>query len=145
MDKVQRAVSLFENGLNCSQAILTAFGGPYGVEPADAARIGRPWGGGIAHMGLTCGAVTAAILVLGLAKGEGETEKEVRNRVFKSGQEFFRRFEDRYKTTLCRDLLGVDIATESGLKKIREENLVKKTCPQYVKAAAEILFELQNA
>ncbi len=144
MDRVQRAVSLFENGLNCSQAILTAFGEPYGMGSADAVRIGRPWGGGISHMGLTCGAVTAAILILGLAKGDGEKEKDVRNRVFQSGQEFFRRFNERYKTTLCRDLLGVDISTESGLKKIREENLVKKTCPQYVKAAAEILSELQK-
>ncbi len=145
MDRVQRTSSLFENGLNCSQAILTAFGEAYGVGLEDAARIGRPWGGGIAHMGLTCGAVTAAILILGLAQGNGEDEKGIRNRVFKSGKEFVRRFEERYKTTFCRDLLGVDIATESGLKRIREENLVRKICPPYVRGAAEILVEMQGS
>lgn len=46
--------------------------------------------------------------------------------------------------TLCRELLGVEISTESGLKKIKEENLVKRVCPQFVKDAAEILFEFQE-
>lgn len=143
MNEVQRAVSLFENGLNCSQAILTVFGKPY-VELEVAAKIGRPLGGGIAHMGLTCGAVTAAILILGLTRGNEENEGEARQEVFKSAREFVRFFEDRHKTTLCRELLGADISTESGLKKIKEEKLVARSCPQFVRDAAEILCELQK-
>jgi hypothetical protein len=38
----------------------------------------------------------------------------------------------------------VEISTKSGLKKIKEENLVKRVCPQFVKDAAEILFEFQE-
>ena len=32
MTKSEEAVHLFQNGMNCSQAILTVFGEPYGVD-----------------------------------------------------------------------------------------------------------------
>jgi len=43
-------------------------------------------------------------------------------------RELFSRFEKRPGTTSCKELLGADISTEEGLKKIKQEQLVKKIC-----------------
>jgi len=56
----------FKPGLNCAQSVLTAFSDDFDVEPAAAARIAAGFGGGIGHLQKTCGAVTGAVMVLGL-------------------------------------------------------------------------------
>jgi len=141
MDNVKRAVDLFMGGLNCSQAMLTVFGESYGLEPEMAAKLGRPLGGGMGHLAKTCGAVTACVLVLGMAK-DHQDEAEARKASHFSVRDFFRRFEALHGTTECKDLLGTDMSTEEGLKKVQEEKLVRKVCPPFVRDAASILEDL---
>ena len=142
MNATQKAVHLFENGLNCSQAILTAFGEPHGIDSETAKKLGRPWGGGVGRMGQICGAVTGAIMVLGLAQSRKQDEAEARNDICLTVQELVRRFEQRHGTSVCKDLLGADCSTEEGQRKIKEEMLVKKLCPKFVQDACGILAEL---
>ncbi|MBM3301334.1 MAG: C_GCAxxG_C_C family protein, partial [Deltaproteobacteria bacterium] len=91
MNNVERAVDFFASGLNCSQAMLTVFGEPCGLDSEMAERLGRPLGGGMGRMARTCGAVTAAVLVLGLAKNH-QDEGEARKVSYSHVQELFRRF-----------------------------------------------------
>jgi C_GCAxxG_C_C family probable redox protein len=138
MNKVQEAVDAFPTQLNCSQAILTVFGEAYGLDPAMAKQLGRPLGGGMGQTARTCGAVSASVLILGLARGNGD-EAEAREVAFAGVQEFFKRFEAVHGTTECRSLLGADMSTEEGKKRIQQENLVPTLCPSFVRSAAEIL------
>jgi len=138
MNKVEDAVDLFATGMNCSQTILTVFGEPYGIESAMAKRLGRPLGAGMGRMAGTCGAVSAAVLILGLAKDNGD-EAQARTDSFFCVQEFFKNFRAVHGTTDCRDLLGADMSTEEGKKRIQQENLIRTLCPSFVKSAAEIL------
>jgi C_GCAxxG_C_C family probable redox protein len=142
MKAAQKAMHLFENGLNCSQAILTAFGEPHGIDAQSAKKLGRPWGGGVGRMGQICGAVTGAIMVLGLAQNRMQDEAGARNDICASIQELVRRFEQRHGTSVCKDLLGADFSTEEGQRKIKEEMLVKKLCSKFVEDAGGILAEL---
>jgi C_GCAxxG_C_C family probable redox protein len=141
MTNATQAVDLFLNGLTCSQAVLTVFGEPYGLDTELAQKLGLPLGGGMARQGRTCGAVTAAVLVIGLAK-DGEDKAEAKRIAFSSVQGFFRRFEALHGTTECKDLLGADISTEEGMKKIQDEKLFTTVCPVFVRDAANILEEL---
>jgi C_GCAxxG_C_C family probable redox protein len=141
MNNVEKAVDLFATGRNCSQAMLTVFGAQYGLNAELAARLGRPLGGGMGRLALTCGAVTGAVLVLGLAK-DNQDEGEARKVSYSYVQELFRRFEELHKTTECKALLGADITTEEGLKKVQQEKLVSKLCPSFVRDAANILEDL---
>jgi C_GCAxxG_C_C family probable redox protein len=141
MENVTQAVDLFLNGLTCSQALLTVFGEPYGIGSELAQKLGMPLGGGMARLGRTCGAVTAAVLVLGLAT-DGEDKGEAKRIAFSSVQEFFRRFETLHGTTECKSLLGADISTEEGMNKIKDEKLFTTVCPAFVRDAANILEEL---
>jgi C_GCAxxG_C_C family probable redox protein len=141
MDNIRTTVDLFDTGLTCSQAVLTVFGEHYGLDSRMALIVGRPLGGGMGHMGRTCGAVSAAVIVLGLAKDDSE-EKEAREVTFAAVQELFRRFQAVHGTTDYKDLLGEDMSTEEGIKRIREQGLVRKVCPAFVRDAAVILQEL---
>jgi len=142
MNRTEKAVELFEGGLNCSQAILAVFGEPYGLDLEAAKRLGRPLGGGMGRLGEVCGAVTGAIAALGLAQGNGVDEGAARDEVARSVRELVHRFEERHGTTLCKGLLGADMSTEAGRKRIKEEKLVAKLCPGFVSDAAEILAQL---
>jgi C_GCAxxG_C_C family probable redox protein len=142
MERIERVVQLFENGLNCSQAMLVVFGEPHGLDIETAKRLGRPLGGGMGRLGRVCGAVSGAIMVLGLAQQAAMDEGEARNDIARLIQELVRRFEERHGTTLCNGLLGADMSTEAGMRKIKEEQLVPRLCPAFVRDAAEILSEL---
>lgn len=141
MNTVDRTVNLFTTGLNCSQAVLTVFGEPHGLDADTAKKLGRPLGGGIGHLAKTCGAISAAVLVLGLAQ-DGKEEAQARNASFSQVQQLFRKFESLHGTTECRILLGADMSTEEGMRKIKEENLVRNLCPAFVRDAAAILEKL---
>ncbi len=138
MNNVQRTVDLFASGLNCSQAMLTVFGEPYGLTAEMASKLGRPLGGGMGRLAKTCGAVTAAVLILGLAKDHNE-ERKARETSFFAVKQLFRIFEARHGTTDCKSLLGADMSTAEGLEKIQQEGLVKNLCPAFVQDAADIL------
>jgi C_GCAxxG_C_C family probable redox protein len=141
MNSVEKTVDLFAAGLNCSQAMLTVFGEPYGLDAKMAEKLGRPLGGGMGRLALTCGAVTGAVLILGLAK-DHQDEGEARKVSYSAVQELFRRFEALHGTTECKNLLGADMSTAEGLKKIQEEKLVSNLCPVFVRDAAAILAQL---
>ncbi len=142
MDAIEKAMHLFDRGLNCSQAILTAFGETYGLESESALRLGRPWGGGMGRMGQICGAVSGAIVLLGYAANGSTDEAEARNKLCAAIQKLVRRFEERNGTSICRELLGADFSSEEDQRKIKEEMLVTKRCPKFVKDASVILAEL---
>jgi hypothetical protein len=93
------------------------------------------------HQALTCGAVTAAVLVLGLAR-DGADEVLARRDCLGAVGELFRRFEARHGSSLCRDLLGADMSTDEGRRRIEEQGLTAQICPGLVCSAAEILADL---
>jgi C_GCAxxG_C_C family probable redox protein len=129
MNRVEKTVGLHKNGgLNCSQAILTAFSESFGMDPETAKMLGRPWGGGIGHQALTCGYLTGAVLVLAQAMNNKD-ERQSRKDLDKAIWDLFSRFKERHGgATMCKELLGADVSTEEGRKKIMEEKLVAKHC-----------------
>ena len=126
------------NGLNCSQAIMTAFGGKTGISPEIARLFGRPWGGGIGHLAGTCGYLTGAVLVLAQAFDDAD-EKKARQQTAQAVRTLFERFEKKYGTSLCKDLLGADMSTAEGQQKIVEEKLVAQHCYDIGEEVAGIL------
>lgn len=69
MTKDDDALATFKSRFNCSQSVLYAFCDELGFDRQTALRIAAGFGGGIGRSGETCGAVTGAIMVIGLKKG----------------------------------------------------------------------------
>jgi len=97
-------------------------------------------GAGMGRLGETCGAVTGAYLVIGLKYGKYlKQDNEAKEKTYQLIQEFARRFIERNKSTICRELLGVDLLY--GDSQIASQQ-VKLVCPKAVKDAAEILEDI---
>jgi C_GCAxxG_C_C family probable redox protein len=143
MERVETAVAKFKEGFSCSQAVFSAYAELLGLNQELALKISQPFGGGMAHMGETCGTVTGAFLVIGLKHGRVKAEdKEAKEKTYELVKEFVKRFKSLHNYLKCKDLLGHDIGTPEGSKHIEEEKLFETFCPQLVRHAAEILEEI---
>jgi C_GCAxxG_C_C family probable redox protein len=121
------------------------YGRRFGLGRETALRIGAGFAGGM-RIAETCGAVTGAIMVLGLCRATAEsTTAKRREPVYMAVQQFMTEYERRNRTLICRDLLGCDIRTEEGLRAAKERGLYKTVCPRMVQDAAEILEVLIRA
>lgn len=78
---------------NCAQSVLMAFAEECGISQETACRAAAHFGGGM-RMGSVCGAVTGALMVLGLT-GRGEEDS----------RELLRRFREENGGLECADLL----------------------------------------
>lgn len=145
MTRIEKTVDLHKNGgLSCSQAVLTVYGEQYGIDSEKARLLGRTLAAGIGRQGETCGYITGALLILAHAYNDKD-EAQARKKTHPVVMELIRRFKERYGTMMCKELLGADMSTKEGLKKIVEEKLLAKHCyseggiGQYV---AKVLEEL---
>ena len=115
------------------------YGRRFGLERETAVRLAAGFAGGM-RKAETCGAVTGAIMVLGLYRATAEaTTAQRREPVYRAMEEFTAEFDRRNRTLICRQLLGCDISTPEGMQAAKERGLYKTICPKMVRDAAEIL------
>jgi C_GCAxxG_C_C family probable redox protein len=135
-----KALQLFDQGFNCAQSVFVTFAPRFGLDEPSALKIAAAFGGGMSRCGSVCGAVSGALMVLGLSANR--VDKDAREQLYAVSKRFVERFKSEHGSILCAELLGCDISTEEGLKKAREENRFKALCPEYVKRATQILQEI---
>lgn len=149
MGKAETAVSLFREEFNCSQAILATFGPQNKLDCELALKIATPFGGGIARMGDLCGAVTGAIMVIGLSTGMGgDKDFSKKDRAYHLANQFIERFNEKNKSFRCRELTGCDWNTPEGKQSAKERDVINTICVKLVRDAAEILesmLDMQGA
>ncbi len=143
ISNVESAVFCFKEGFACSQALVSIYGVPLGLECKNALKISWVFRGGMAHMGETCGAVAGALMVIGLKYGNIEVDDEkAKEMTNKLAREFADKFKALNGSILCRELLGCDISTPEGMKLAKERRLFETACPDFVQSAAEIIEEI---
>lgn len=142
-DRVTRARKLFQEGFSCSQAVFTPFAVEAGLEEKEALRLSQVLGGGMSHLGLTCGAVTGALLVIGLHFGRSRAEdRAAKELTYDLAQQFCRRFTEKFGSINCTDLIGCSLKTPQGLELASQNNLFEKFCRGYVEEASRLLEEI---
>jgi C_GCAxxG_C_C family probable redox protein len=143
MESVASAKKDFDEGLNCAQSVLLAFAPRFGMSRETAAKLACGFGAGIARYQKTCGAVTGAVMALGLKYGNASgSDQAAKERVYALTRRFIERFNELHGTTECRDLLGCDLNTEEGMKKHREGDQKRTVCEPCVADAVKIIEEL---
>lgn len=143
MERSETAVRMFEQEFSCSQSVFSTFADPADLPRATALRVAAGFGGGLARTGDTCGAVTGAIMALGLRHcGVPVEDPRAKQSAYAPVQEFLARFRSQHGSILCRELLGCDLGTPEGLQRAREQGLFKSRCPVLVRDAARILEDL---
>jgi C_GCAxxG_C_C family probable redox protein len=133
---------LFARGYNCSQSVLAEYASRLGITNAAAIKIASAFGGGIARSGRTCGAVSGALMVIGLRFGSVDAENTTaRDLVYTRSQEFMESFYQVFGSLECRSLLGRDLSQPGEHELARSEDRFNQVCPKYINRAISILSE----
>lgn len=144
MNKADKALELFSNNFNCSQSVLTAFAADFGLDEQLALKLGTSLGGG-ARNGDICGAVSGALLVLGLKYGHYEADNsEQKSRAYQIAVDYINRFKEANGSIVCRELLGYDLTKPDEMACIKEKGLFGDICPKMIKSSVEILENILN-
>ena len=144
MNHVDKAQMYFSNNFNCSQAVFTTFATEMGMDEEMALKIATQFGGG-ARKGEMCGAVSGALMVLGLKYGHCHAaDGGEKANAYRIAEDFMNRFIKKNGTVVCRELLKYDLSKPEDMEKIKELNLFKTICPEMIRCATEIVEEIME-
>ncbi|MDD8020310.1 MAG: C-GCAxxG-C-C family protein [Acidobacteriota bacterium] len=141
--EMTRARELFEKGFSCSQAVFTPYAVEQGLTEEKALKLSQVLGGGMSHQGLTCGALTGALLVISLHFGRSQADdKAAKDLTYSLAQKFCRRFTELHGSINCSDLIGCSLKTPQGLALANEHDLFDKYCTGFIEDSCRLLEEI---
>jgi C_GCAxxG_C_C family probable redox protein len=139
----EKVLNYFDGNHNCAQSVFQTIVEERKVFIEEVPYISAAFGGGIAGQGKTCGAVTGALMALGLLLKEKEKDitkhKELTN---KKAKEFLEQFKEKFETTNCSDIIGFDPNDEASKKKAKEAGRFEELCPKLIQNGVRIVLEL---
>jgi len=140
----EKAADYFKHGYNCAQSVLLTMQEYYGMrESRLIPKIATAFGGGIGRCGSLCGALTGAIMAIGLKHGTNTTILEEKEKAYTLAREFYEQFVRAYGSAFCRELIGYDLTNPEELERMRKLNVRDEKCSYFVKKAVEILIGLE--
>jgi C_GCAxxG_C_C family probable redox protein len=125
MSKVRELRARTDVHYNCAQALLVGFSDCCGLSDEEAFALGSGFGAGM-KCGETCGTLTAATMILGLALGDATEEMRA----------IRKDFEAQHVSTQCRELLSA--SAQAGIPR-------KQHCDGLVFELTERLEEILSA
>ncbi|MHB1653733.1 MAG: C-GCAxxG-C-C family protein [Desulfitobacteriaceae bacterium] len=146
MNNSNKAILMFyKTGFVCSQAVFATLGEQLGMERKQALRIAAGFGGGIANQGDICGAVSGAIMAIGLKHGHDEgSDVDAKNRTTFLAQQLIERIKAKYGYYTCRGITGIDFTIPEGRKLAEEQGIWEKNglCQNVIKDTVELVEEM---
>nr|WP_287410577.1 C-GCAxxG-C-C family protein [Pseudodesulfovibrio sp.] len=148
MNIKENAVIALLGGSSCAQAVLEAYCERYGVSSTDARKLTAGFGGGFAS-GLTCGAVAAGCMVLGLALASNDlSDANARDTTYNATQSLLARFAERNGSHQCSKILSfnnMEMHTPEGKQRLRESKLCVKMVEDTIDCIEGIIAEAKES
>lgn len=136
----QTAEEAFSSGLYCAECVVHALAKAQGIESDVLPRMATGFCSGMARTCGPCGALTGAVMGVGLSLGRNSSGETVQA-AYAVTQKLIQEFESEFGARNCDDLLGCDLATPEGQARFKEEKLHER-CRLYTGRAAEIAAHL---
>ena len=141
--RAQRAIELFKEGYNCSQAVFASCADIYGIEDQDLAlRLSASFGGGMGRMRLVCGAASGMFMLAGLHNGSAtphDNNGKMENYAFV--QQLAGEFKGKYGSLICAELLGLAPKPQDPKPEERTQQYYeKRPCSEMVAEAVRIFL-----
>lgn len=127
-----------ERGFLCSESVIKASAEYMGASWDRIPAIATGLGGGIGITGDICGALTGAVLALGLAYGRSTPDQDPFPCAIHV-QELVEQFQKRFGSVNCPDIIGIDLRTEEGRDKATAKGLLNLPCKDSCVLAARYL------
>jgi C_GCAxxG_C_C family probable redox protein len=139
-EKIKKAKILFEGSYNCAQSTLSVFDKELGISKVVLQHLSSGFGAGMCYQGRTCGAVAGAYMALGLISGKSFQEPEmVKEHTYQLIQKFNKKFIEKHGSTICKELLEIDISNADGLEMARQNGVFETRCPNFVATAVALV------
>lgn len=104
-ERSEKAVELFKNGFNCSQAVVGAFAKDIGLDEKTALKVAAGFGGGVGRTGEICGALSGAAIVAGMLYGATDgRDAESKAHTYEEVQRVINIFKEKNGFVTCREL-----------------------------------------
>lgn len=141
-----KARELFNEGYNCSQAVLGAFAEDAGLDVKTALRLSAPFGGGMGRMREVCGGVSGMFMAIGLFFGYDEPDgAQAKKELYSYVRALADKFKESEGSIICRELLaGVKTQAGSDPEPRNTADYKKRPCPELVAYAAQLTEDFLN-
>jgi len=134
----ERARHNYLSGYNCAQSVLEALGHAEGIEVEPLVRMVTGLGGGLARRGEACGALTAGVLWLSMARGTTRPD-EPRGEAYELAGRLIEPFRRRHGRLDCLSINGLDFSREE------HRHRCSGICAWTARRVIDILEEIDRA
>ena len=142
-ETVRFAVQSVEEGFLCSESVLLALSQTLGVKSEIIPKIATGFGAGIGRLGEVCGAVSGAIMGLGLKFGRNTVQVSApETGQYEFGTTMANLFIARFGHLRCRDLIGLNLAVEADRQAYKELKLWETRCRDIVRISTGLAYDL---
>ena len=142
----EKAIQLFKEGYNCSQAVFAVFCDDYHIPKEMALKLSSSFGGGMGRMREVCGAVSGMFMVAGLETGATDgRDSEGKKKNYDLVQKLAAKYREKNGSIICRDLLGLSqegtqkVFTDTKPEERTKMYYNKRPCVELVGDAVDIL------
>lgn len=136
-----RVMELFDEGkFYCAETVLAIIAEAGNRKSADVMRMATGFCSGASRTCGQCGAVSGAIMGIGLLAGRSEPGGEYEP-AYAMVQELIDKFNEKCGTLNCYELIGCDFGTQEGRERFAEKKL-KRKCFLYCIFAAETALSI---
>ena len=140
---IEAASKYFSNEYNCAQAVFRAALEHKGAYFDEGTQLASGFGGGITYTGQQCGALSGAVMAIGLLVGTNVSAvREHKAETYRLSAELLSRFKEQFGTIICDGLTGVKMSDPEAKKKAIEEGHFQEVCPKFVTETVRILMNL---
>jgi len=141
----EAAVARFLSGYNCAESVLMAVTGAMGINGEELVNAASGFNKGLSGSGSVCGAITGAIMAMGIARDAGLKGAEGQARTMNLALMLHRRFVAQFGTESCRELTGgYDLSKPEDRRRAFSERIYDTKCIQYVAFATQLALELMT-
>ena len=140
MKHSEKAREIFNEGYNCSQAVVAAFSDITGLDFETSLKVSSSFGAGMGKMRSVCGAVTGMYIVAGLLWATTQSDAASKEKHYTLIQQITQRFKDMHNTVVCAELLK-NLKTDTTPKPAErtQEYYKVRPCLKFVEDACDIL------
>jgi len=100
---------------NCCESVLLALKDYLDVDSGLIPKIGTGIGAGVSLNGLLCGSISSVAIAIGIKYGRTSPEESPKP-VWDMVDKYVAEFKDRFRYVNCRELTGLNVKTEEGMK-----------------------------
>ncbi len=138
---IEKALEYTEVGFLCVEAVFKSLADLHGTESELIPKVSSGFAAGIARTSNICGAITGAILGLGLWFGRNEIVESDR-RPYWYSRKFIEEWMKSHPSTNCTELLGVDLDKPDDYLVFDAENMWENKCKRYIGEAVSLAYDI---